>query len=493
MEHLRDGNNPGMQMFLWDTNGSPLTVNSGGPLVGEITAVSPAAGAGNNITGPSGTPVTADLAVIIDDNIGQPTSTDPNDGCNAVINAANLNGKIAVIRRGACNFTSKIQAAQDAGAVAVIMVNHNNPTNDPAYTEYVNMSGETMPPFTIPSLFINNADGEQLITALQNSEVINATIFRPLVDGSLDNEIVAHEYGHGISNRLAGGPSNSNCLGNAEQMGEGWSDWFGMMITMKATDLGTDARGFVTYSTSQPLDGLGIRPAPYSTDTSVNSLTYASTNDDTNISQPHGIGTVWATILWDLTWKYIEKYGFDSDVYNGTGGNNKIMQLVLDGLKLQACGAGFVEGRDALLAADTALSNGEDQCMIWEAFIDRGVGLNASQGTFGSRTDQVQDFTAPASSDPSLQNCTSLSVDKFKASNYSIFPNPTNNILNINVKKSFGEVNITLTDINGRVVLNTTKILNDNATLNIGALQSGMYILTIKGEGINTNDKILKN
>ncbi|MEJ6791963.1 MAG: T9SS-dependent M36 family metallopeptidase [Lacinutrix sp.] len=497
-----DGNNGGMQMFLWDgVPASPLIINSGGPLLGSVTAVVPATGQGNNITGPSTVPVTADLALVVDDNSVDDTTAagyiaDFNDGCGAVTNGTDLSGKIVVIRRGNCPFVDKIQNAQDAGAVGLIMVNHNNPANDPAYVEYVGMAGMSTPAFTIPSLFINNADGEQLITALQNNEVINATIVSAPVpfqkDGSLDNEIVAHEYGHGISARLAGGPSNSGCLGNAEQMGEGWSDWFALMITMKVGDLPETGRGIATYSISEPLDGLGIRPFQYSTDTSINPLIYSDTNN-TAISQPHGIGTVWATILWDLTWKYIEKYGFDPDIYNGTGGNNKVMQLVLDGLKLQTCNAGFVIGRNGILQADTALTGGEDLCMIWEVFAARGVGLNANQGSAQSRTDQVEDFNMPPDTNPTLQNCTSLSVDEFNESNYSIFPNPANNVLNINVKKNFGKVNITLTDINGRLVLSQEANLSSSTELNISALQSGMYILTIKGENINTNDKIIKN
>lgn len=487
-----DGNNPGMTMFLWEAGGLgiPLTINSGGPLVGDITAAVPATGQGNTIPGPTSTPVTADL-VLVDDSSAAPT-----EACNALTNGAAVNGKIAVIKRGNCNFTVKIQNAIDAGAIGVIMVNHNNPTNDPAYVPYVNMSGPmTSPDPTKPSVFINNADGQQIIDALIAGATINATIVEGgpyQKDGSVDNGIIAHEYGHGISTRLAGGPSTSGCLGNAEQMGEGWSDWFALMVTMTASDLPETGRGIATYSVSQPIDGLGIRPFPYSTDTTINPLTYGDTNDTANISSPHGIGTVWSTVLWDLTWAYINKYGFDSDIYNGTGGNNKVMQLVLDGLKLQACGAGFIQGRDGLLAADTALG-GEDQCMIWEVFAARGLGINASQGTFNSRTDQVEDFTEPDPTNQSLQNCTNLSVDEFNESNYSIYPNPTNNVLNINVKKNFGKVNITLTDINGRVVMTQEANLSRSTELNISALQSGMYILTIKGENINTNDKIIKN
>jgi hypothetical protein len=47
----------------------------------------------------------------------------------------------------------------------------------------------------------------------------------------------------------------------------------------------------------------------------------------------HGVGSVWATMLWDLTWAYINKYGYDDNSIR-VGGNNKIMRLVLDGLKV---------------------------------------------------------------------------------------------------------------------------------------------------------------
>ena len=59
------------------------------------------------------------------------------------------------------------------------------------------------------------------VTASLNS----ATGGAPDRDSDLDAGVIAHEYGHGISNRLTGGPATATCLGNAEQMGEGWSDW----------------------------------------------------------------------------------------------------------------------------------------------------------------------------------------------------------------------------------------------------------------------------
>lgn len=63
----------------------------------------------------------------------------------------------------------------------------------------------------------------------------------PQRDGDFDNGVIIHEYTHGLSNRLTGGPSRSSCLGNAEGggMGEGWGDFFATAIRIKAADTRT--------------------------------------------------------------------------------------------------------------------------------------------------------------------------------------------------------------------------------------------------------------
>lgn len=496
-----DGLTPRMRMYLWSapTQSNLVTVNTGS-VAGPYTAVNPASGPDNNITGASSTPVTADLVLVSD------SSSAPNEGCSAFTNASSVAGKIALIRRGTCPFVDKIQNAQNAGAVGVIIMNHNNPTNDPAYTQYVNMAGFTTPPFTIPSVFINYEDGQILANALLSGETLNVTLFKEdpgfQLDGSFDNGIVAHEYGHGISNRLTGGASNTSCLNNPEQMGEGWSDWFALMLTIRPGDTGATPRGIATFASGENTDGVGIRPTQYSTDFSINNVTYGATNDDTVIGtsggQPiswndvvHNIGYVWASALWDLSWAYIDKYGYDADLYNGTGGNNRVMQLVIDGLKLQPCGPGFVSGRDALLAADQVLTGGEDQCLIWEVFANRGLGFGASQGARANMEDQVESFDMPPATDPSLANCTSLSVGENSLNNYKIYPNPTTNDINIVVNKNYGKVKINMFDINGRKVFSQESNLEGLTNIKFGALQSGLYIMNIQGENINMNEKII--
>ncbi len=213
----------------------------------------------------------------------------------------------------------------------------------------------------------------------------------PQIDGDFDNVVIAHEYGHGISIRLVGGPS-TNGLGGSEQMGEGWSDWFGLMLTMKAGDAGTDSRGVGSYVIGQGPNGGGIRPTPYSTDTSVNGTDYSDVN---TLAAPHGVGYGFATILWDLTWALVDQEGFDADLYNGTGGNNIAMALVIEGLKNTANNPGYVSGRDGILQADQDLYGGQYNCLIWTVFSARGVGLGANENNNGGsngKTDQTVSF-----------------------------------------------------------------------------------------------------
>ncbi|MEZ4740316.1 MAG: M36 family metallopeptidase [Flavobacteriales bacterium] len=222
----------------------------------------------------------------------------------------------------------------------------------------------------------------------------------PMRDSDLDNLVIAHEYAHGISNRLVGGPMNVDCLWNAEQMGEGWSDYFGLMLTMKPGDQGTGSAGVGNYLRGQPATGQGIRPAPYSTDLGVNAYTYANTN--AGVSQPHGIGFVWCTMLWEMTWDLIAQYGFDPDLYNGAAGNNRALRLVVEAMKLTPCEPGFVDARNAILEADRILYGGADQALIWAAFARRGLGFSADQGDPDDRTDQVEAFDLPPAADVEL-------------------------------------------------------------------------------------------
>lgn len=210
-------------------------------------------------------------------------------------------------------------------------------------------------------------------------------------DGDVDNGIIAHEYTHGISNRFTG--NGSTCLTNAEQMGEGWSDYFGLMITHDwstavAGDGFSKPRGIGTYALNQPITGLGIRQYRYCTDLAVNPLTYGNL---ASVVAPHGVGTIWCTTLWDMTWEIIQLAGINPNIFNpAAGGGNAIaLKLVSEGMRLQPCSPGFIDGRNAILRADTLFYGAQYSCAIIKAFARRGMGIGASQGSSNSRTDQT--------------------------------------------------------------------------------------------------------
>lgn len=218
-------------------------------------------------------------------------------------------------------------------------------------------------------------------------------------DGDFDNLVIIHEYGHGISNRLTGGGNNTGCLSGQEQMGEGWSDWYGVVMTIEPGDTGTDPRGVGTYLFNQGPGGAGIRPFPYNTDIAQNPQTY---DDIKTAAVPHGVGSVWATMLWEVTWALIDEHGWDADIYNFAGdvnldaGNVQAMALVTEAMKLQPCNPGFVDGRDAIFAADVALYGGANECLLWDAFAKRGLGVSAIQGSSSSRSDGTEAFDTPS-------------------------------------------------------------------------------------------------
>lgn len=373
-----DGTDGRMQMFVW--NGLP---NARVTLVEDYAA---ARGCWGALVEP---PTTAALSNVND-------GTAPiGDGCTALIGFTP--GNIALIDRGVCEFGVKALNADNAGASGVIIINTQDLPNG-----IISMGpGVSGAGVTIPAVMVGAADGAEIRGLLPTSGTIQSSPGAVDRDSDLDNGIIAHEYGHGISNRLVGGPSNVTCLSTAigsEQMGEGLSDWWSLVLTPNPADTATTARGVGTYVSFEPATGPGIRNFPYTTDILVNPQTYG---DVATATPPHGVGEIWNVMTWELYWNLVDEFGFDPDLYTGTGGNNIAIQLLVDGMKLMTCNPTFVDGRDGILAADLATFGGAHACAIWEAFAKRGVGFGAVGGT-PNVGDEVEDFTLPPLCDGSL-------------------------------------------------------------------------------------------
>ncbi|OWP85097.1 hypothetical protein BWK59_01990 [Flavobacterium davisii] len=193
-----------------------------------------------------------------------------------------------------------------------------------------------------------------------------------------------------------------------------------------------------------------------------------------------------------MTWAYINKYGYDPNIYNGKGGNNKVMKIVLDGIKIDGCSPSFITGRDAILAADQAATGGQDYELIWRVFARRGVGYSASSGASNIGVAGIKDN--PTSLQTDLPPNIALSNEDFISNNLvNVYPNPSNGLINISFDRTPNHFTLKINDINGRIVY-TEEITNntrDIQTINLDSLQKGFYILSLKSSTINFTQKIL--
>lgn len=381
VETATNAGTPRMQMFLWPGNqfGAQNQVVVDG--LGNFNGTWSRFGGAPTFAGTAGRIVNAGNGCVAADYAAAPAGawiaivTGNNTGCQNIV---------------------KARAAEMAGAKAIIIA-HTTTAGAPVLTGSLTTPGPALP---VVSIGLN--DGNAIRAAVAAGPATGTVRKHPdhpgIRDGDFENGIIIHEYGHGVSIRLTGGPA-TNCLTGEEQGGEGWSDYFAIaMLLDPALDDPEGARGMGPYALFQDSrEGAGIRPRPYSRDMTIQPFTYDSIKSGgwlggVSLAAPHGIGHGWAAMLWDMTWDLIDKHGFNSNLYGpwNSGGNNRAMQYVIDGLKLQGCAPGFVAARNAIIAATEALG-GEDTCTVWASFARRGLGYSAVQGTTG-RDDNTEAF-----------------------------------------------------------------------------------------------------
>lgn len=313
----------------------------------------------------------------------------------------------------------------------------------------------------------------------------------PDLDGDLDNGIIVHEYGHGISNRLVGGPANTSCLGNSQQPGEGLSDWWALFYTQKNdTSSAARLRGIGTYALAQPTTGVGIRGDYYDGDPAVNAEPFENTWTYSTISAgsiPHGVGSRWAQAYWQVTWALIDEHGYDADLDNYTGtsadaGNIRAMYYIIQGLKNAICSPAFTDVRDGILAAAAASYGGEDVCTIWGAFAEFGLGSNAVSGGSSSTT-PTNGFNIPAAcsflgSTPETQTICSGNNAVYNVVSGSAYTAP---------------INLTLTGQPGGVTVGyTNNPMNPSSTNTLtisdtAAVAAGTYNMNLNGNDGSQN------
>ncbi len=378
-----DGASPRMQMFVWDGAQQSLTIQPGNVALAE----------GQADFGPTSF-LTTGSVVLVDDGTAPTT-----DACQPIMN--NVAGQIALIDRGTCSFKFKAANAQASGAIGVILVDNQaggapHLFDDPAVTTTI----------TIPNVSVSQSDGMAIKTALANGAT-TATIGSAFdVDGTIDNTVVAHEWGHYLHLRhvACGSPACS-----AES--EGWADFNALMtITREGDDL-DGAFALAQYAVVSFPDPayFGIRRFPYSVDFTKDPLTFKNitsgqalpttapvspTAGQSDNSEAHASGEIWASMLFESYVGLLKASQGPTPPYSFTEARRRMGDYVVSGMSLAPANPTYTEQRDGVLAA-AAAADPNDLAILAKGFATRGAGTCAVSPARDSTdfTGVVESFT----------------------------------------------------------------------------------------------------
>ena len=182
-------------------------------------------------------------------------------------------------------------------------------------------------------------------------------------DTAFDGDILTHEYAHGLTNRLVGGPTNVVGLWrwHSGALAEGWSDAFAISLT------GDPVMG--EYSTRNPTTGIrsvayDASPFTFGQLGTLFRKAIPGTALALDLPQLHRDGEIWATVLWELRTAL---------------GEADFEQAVTTALKLTPTRPSMLDARDAVLQAAVALNvGGANACGVWAVFAARGFGASAA-------------------------------------------------------------------------------------------------------------------
>ena len=382
-----DGGRPRMQMYIFDALlAKYFEVATPANIAGKRQV-------GTATLGPQSFDVSADIVY-----------ANPANGCTALSNAAQAAGKIVIYERTTtCNFGTAFLNVQAANPAAIVMANLQSTPDT-----LTNISGASAA-FTKPWLVITWNMAQPIKNELALMTTVTGRARRDGGgidrDGTIDNQVIFHEWGHYLSNRLI---ADAAGLGQAQArgMGEGWGDFNSMMLTVRPDDVLTASNanwngvyGLATYVTGGD-NGFGagnealywgIRRYPYSTDMTKNPLTYQHIQNGvplpvgppvgfgasgSNNAEVHNVGEVWASVLWECYASLLRDTLGATPRLTFQQAQDRMKGYYVASLKLTPGEPTILEARDAVLAAAYA-NDGVDYVEFWQAFAKRGMGVGA--------------------------------------------------------------------------------------------------------------------
>lgn len=249
-------------------------------------------------------------------------------------------------------------------------------------------------------------DGIALTTNMFLWQVVPGAFYSPCVDGDFDMTVIGHEYTHAISNRMVGGPDDRLRGGQANAMGESWSDFVAMerLHQEGLVPIGDENPWAVgPYVTGDPERGI----RNYALDEGP--LNYSNIGYDLTGPQVHADGEIWSKVNLGIRQAMIDRHGAGNrDLQQRCAdgeldasecpGNYRWMQLVFDAFLLMPSATSMVDARDAMIAADQLRFGGVNHDLLWNTFARFGLGEGASSD--GPNDGQpIPSFTSPRRND----------------------------------------------------------------------------------------------
>jgi hypothetical protein len=245
-------------------------------------------------------------------------------------------------------------------------------------------------------------DGISPTTNMFLWQVVPGAFYAPCVDGDYDMSVIGHEYTHIISNRMVGGPDDRLRDGQANAMGESWSDLSAMESLHEFGFLpvaGENDWAVGPYVTGDPQRGIrnyGMNHSP---------LNYSDVGYDLTGPQVHADGEIWSATNYAIRQAMVDRYGAGTPelqescargelAADACPGNRRWVQLMFDAWLLMPTRTSMVDARDAMLAADFMRFHGVDLDLLWNTFASHGLGEGASS-QMSADTAPIPDFTSP--------------------------------------------------------------------------------------------------
>ncbi len=264
-------------------------------------------------------------------------------------------------------------------------------------------------------------DGIAPITNQYLWQPLAGAFYAACTDGAYDMAVVAHEYGHAISNRMVAGPDTGT--GATQGQTESWSDLiFSEYFRGKGISTGPGANPYalapyVSGNKQRGIRNYGMNASP---------LNYSDLEYDGNgTTSPHADGEIWSAVNFDIAEALNDTYDrrFPSSNMtlqmkcskgrlpaNKCPGNRRWAQIMFDGFLLTPSGSTMLDSRDAMLAADRLRFGGRNQAELWEAFARRGMGETASSSSAEDR-EPVPGWSSPLASDEARVTFRSTAAD----------------------------------------------------------------------------------